>query len=111
MSDLALDPKTTALVVIDLQGGIVARPSGPHSAADVVARAARLADAFRGAGATVVLVNVDFAKDRRDLLQPPVDSPNPPHTPPPEWSQIVDELHPRDGDLRITKHQWGAFYG
>ena len=111
MSDFNLDPKSSALVVIDLQRGIVARPTGPHSAADVVARASRLADAFRSAGATVVLVNVAFSVDRRDLLQPPVDSPNPPHTPPPEWSQIVDELHPRDGDLRITKHQWGAFYG
>ena len=111
MSDLDLDPKTTALVVIDLQRGIVARQTGPHSSADVVARAARLADAFRDAGAVVVLVNVGFASDRRDLLQPPVDAPNPPHQPPPEWSQIVDELHPRESDLRVTKHQWGAFYG
>ena len=111
MSDLALDPKTTALVVIDLQRGIVARPTGPHAAADVVARAAALTNAFGDAGATVVLVNVAFAKDRRDLLQPPVDSPNPPHQPPAEWSQLVDELRPRESDLRITKHQWGAFYG
>jgi len=111
MSDLDLDPKTTALVVIDLQRGIVARQTGPHAAADVVARAATLADAFRDAGATVVLVNVAYAANRADLLQPPVDSPNPPHTPPPEWSQIVDELHPRETDLRVTKHQWGAFYG
>jgi len=111
MSDLQLDPKTTALVVIDLQRGIVARQTGPHAAADIVARAATLADAFRDAGATVVLVNVAFAKDRRDLLQPPVDSPNPPHQPPPEWSLIVDQLHAREGDLLITKHQWGAFYG
>ena len=41
MSDLQLDPKTTALVVIDLQRGIVARQSGPHAASDVVARAAQ----------------------------------------------------------------------
>jgi nicotinamidase-related amidase len=111
MSDLALDPKTTALVVIDLQRGIVARQTAPYASADVVARAARLADAFRNAGATVVLVNVAYAADRRDLLQPPVDSPNPPHTPRPDWAEIVDELHARDSDLRITKHQWGAFYG
>ena len=111
MSDLALDPHTTALVVIDLQRGIVARQSGPHAAADVVTRSARLADAFRDAGATVVLVNVAFAKDRRDLLQPLVDSPNPPHQPLPDWSQLVDEIRPHDGDILITKHQWGAFYG
>src|SRR5436190_10356583 len=111
MSDLAFDPHTTTLVVIDLQRGIVARQCGPHAAADVVARSARLADAFRRAGATVVLVNVAFAADRRDMLTPPVDSPNPPAQPPPDWSQIVPEVGPRDGDLLITKHQWGAFYG
>jgi len=111
VSELALDPKTTALVVIDLQKGIVARQSGPYAAAHVVARSAALADAFRAAGATVVLVNVAFARDKRDLLTPPVDSPNPPSELPPDWSQLVPEIGPRDGDLLITKHQWGAFYG
>lgn len=109
---IALDSATTALIVIDLQRGIVARPSGPHSSADVVARSARLADRFRElGGAAVVLVNVAFAADKHDLLTPPVDSPNPPAQLPPDWSQLVPEIGPRDGDLLITKHQWGAFYG
>jgi nicotinamidase-related amidase len=108
---ITLDPQTTALIAIDLQRGIVARQSGPHSSADVVARSARLADRFRELGATVVLVNVAFAADRRDLLTPPVDSPNPQAQLPPDWSQLVPEIGPRDGDLLITKHQWGAFYG
>jgi len=111
MSDLTLDPKTTALVVIDLQRGIVARQSGPHTPAQVVERSAALANAFRHAGATVVLVNVAFSKDKRDLLTPPVDSPNPPAELPPDWSELVPEIGPAEGDLRITKHQWGAFYG
>ena len=75
MTALSLDPTTTALVVIDLQRGIVARQCGPHAAAHVVARSAQLADAFRKLDATVVLVNVAFAKDKRDMLTPPVDSP------------------------------------
>ena len=111
MTDLSLDPSTTALIVIDLQRGIVARQCGPHASADVVARSARLADAFRENGATVVLVNVAYSKDRRDLLTPPVDSPNPPAQLPPDWSQLVPEIGPRDGDILVTKHQWGAFYG
>ena len=111
MSDLSLDPTATALVVIDLQRGIVARQSGPYAAAHVVGRSAALANAFREAGATVVLVNVAFSKDKRDLLTPPVDSPNPPAELPPDWSQLVPEIGPRDGDVLITKHQWGAFYG
>ena len=110
-SSLSLDPKTTALVVIDLQRGIVTRQTGPHAAADVVARAARLANAFRDAGAGVVLVNVAYAPNKADMLQPPVDSPNPPAQLPPDWAQIVPELGPREGDILITKRQWGAFYG
>ena len=49
-----------ALVVIDLQKGIVDLPT-VHSAAEIVARAARLARAFRERGLPVVLVNVTAA--------------------------------------------------
>ncbi|MBF4685238.1 isochorismatase family protein, partial [Cronobacter sakazakii] len=44
---LTLNPATTALVVIDLQEGILPFAGGPHSADDVVARAARLAEKCR----------------------------------------------------------------
>jgi len=108
---LTLDAATTALVLIDLQRGIVARETKPHTAADVVANAARLADAFRAAGALVVLVRVSYSADRRDMLRPPVDTPNPPNTPPAGWDRIVPELGPRDGDVVVTKRNWGAFYG
>ena len=100
-----------ALVVIDLQKGIVARQTAPHSSADVVARSAQLANRFRQIGAPVVLVHVAFAKDRSDALKQPVDSPNPPAQLPADWSDFVPEIGPRDGDIIITKRQWGAFYG
>jgi nicotinamidase-related amidase len=29
---------------------------------------------------------------------------------PPDWADLVPEVG-REGDLVITKHQWGAFYG
>ena len=108
---LTLDPATTALVLIDLQKGIVTRDTAPHTAAQVVENGVRLADAFRAAGALVVLVHVAFSADRRDLLDPPRDEVPPPSTPPPDWAEIVPELGPRAGDVVITKHQWGAFYG
>ncbi len=108
---LTLDPATTALVLIDLQKGIVSRETAPHASAEVVANAARLADAFRAAGGLVVLVRVAFAADRRDLLDPPRDEAPPAARPAPDWAEIVAELGPRDGDLVVTKHQWGAFYG
>lgn len=101
----------TALVVIDLQKGIVVRDTKPHAAKDVVARSAQLADAFRAARSPVVLVHVAFAPDRSDALKQPVDSPNPPTQPGPDWSDFAPEIGPREGDIIITKRQWGAFYG
>ena len=47
------DPATTALILIDLQKGIVAGDKGPRSAAEVVASAKDLASRFRAAGALV----------------------------------------------------------
>jgi nicotinamidase-related amidase len=108
---LTLDPATTALVLVDLQKGIVSRDTAPHSPAQVVANAVRMADAFRAAGALVVLVHVAFSADRRDQLDPPRDEIPPPSAPPPDWADIVPELGPRPGDVVITKRQWGAFYG
>jgi nicotinamidase-related amidase len=54
---IALDPKTTALVLIDLQNGILGRKLEPISAKDRVERGKALAGRFRAAGALVVLVN------------------------------------------------------
>jgi nicotinamidase-related amidase len=106
-----LDPNTTALIVIDLQRGIVARQAAPHSASEVVDRCAKLADAFRERKALVVLVHVGFSDDDRDRLKPEADSAPPAGPLPPDWSEIVSEIGPRPGDIVITKRQWGAFYG
>jgi nicotinamidase-related amidase len=99
----ALDP-TAALIVIDLQKGIVGLPLA-HPAAEIVARAVRLARVFRERRLPVVLVNVDAgAPGRTDLGPPGV-------TRAPDWAELVPELEPQPGDLRITKQRWGAFTG
>ena len=105
---LTLDPKTTALVMIDLQNAIVSRQLAPHAASDVVARSARLAEAVRASGGTAVYVHVLIT----DILSLPVDrqNPRPPGPVPPEASELVPEAGFRDGDVLITKRQWGAFY-
>ncbi len=109
---LTLDPRTTALVLIDLQKGIATRPLAPHSGAAIVARGSALAKNFRAAGAPVVLVNVAFAKDFGDAVKQPVDEPmqHPPGGYPEDFSELVDGLA-EPMDIRVTKHQWGAFYG
>lgn len=112
MTMLTLDARTTALVLIDLQRGIIARDTKPHAASDVVAHGARLARRFREIGSPVVLVHVAYSADDRDRLKPMTDAPPMMTLPlPPDWSDLVPELEQSPSDIVVTKRQWGAFYG
>jgi nicotinamidase-related amidase len=108
--DFSIDVSSTALVLIDLQMGIVARPGAPRPAADVVANAARLADAFRQKGAFTIFVHVAF-KDPKERLVVTADSMLAPAAPAPNWADFVPELNVTTKDHVIVKHQWGSFYG
>jgi nicotinamidase-related amidase len=98
-----LDSKT-ALITIDLQRGIVGLPTA-HPAAEVVAKAAALARAFRRRGLPVVLVNVAGGAPGRTDAGPP----KLPRSA--DWAELVPELDPQPDDVRVTKYTWGAFYG
>ena len=92
-----------ALVVIDLQKGIVDAPT-VHPTRDIVKRSASLAEAFRRHGLPVVLVNVTGgAPGRTDQTRPPriISSP--------DWADLVDDLDPQPGDHRVTKQRRSAF--
>jgi nicotinamidase-related amidase len=93
-----------ALVVIDLQKGIVGVPTA-HPAREIVARAARLAQAFRELGLPVVLVNVSGRAAGR------TESEAPKFAFQADWSELVPELAAVPTDLRITKQRFGAFLG
>jgi nicotinamidase-related amidase len=107
-----LDPRISALVLIDLQQGILSNALTPVTSQELVARGQALAERFRAAKATVVLVNVAFSADGRDMLHQPVDQapPIPAGGFPAGWSQFPPGLM-QPGDLQITKRQWGAFHG
>jgi nicotinamidase-related amidase len=111
MTNALIDRSKTALVVIDLQRGVVGRQTAPYATDIVVRNAAAIADAFRKNKMPVFLVRIAFAADGKNTLSPICDAPRPPQTPPPDWTEIVAEMGPRPGDFIITKHQWGAFYG
>jgi nicotinamidase-related amidase len=111
LASLSLDPSRTALVVIDLQCGIVSREVAPHTASEVVARSARLASRFRELSALVVLVRVAYSTDDADRLKPVADMPPLAGSPPPDWADLVPELGIAASDVVVTKRQWGAFYG
>jgi nicotinamidase-related amidase len=109
---LELSAPTTALLLVDLQKGIVPMPMlAPRSGAEVAVAGGKLAKSFRAAGATVILINVDFAPDFGDALKAPVDRETARSGGlPPNFSELVDDLA-QPSDIRVTKHQWGAFYG
>jgi nicotinamidase-related amidase len=109
MAELQLDPKKTALVLIDLQNAIVGMSPAPHTAAQVVANSRKLADAFRVHGAPVVYVRVDL----NDLMKLPVDQPhNRGDKPlPAAASEITPSAGFQHGDILVTKRHWGAFAG
>src|ERR1700761_1621912 len=110
--------KNTALVVIDLQDGIVKMKTA-HPGAEIVQRSARLVDAFRKAGFRIVVVNVvpfgaPSGKVRTQAPGMPKD----------EEAQkqaraameaagfftIVPELGSLPEDIYVTKKTWNAFY-
>ena len=96
-----LDLKT-ALVVVDLQKGIVAM-AGPFGVRGVLQNAGALADAFRARGLPVVLVNVAGRAPGRIEQTPNIG------TLPPDWTELAAELNRHPGDHTITKQTWGAF--
>lgn len=107
---LELNAATTALVLIDLQEGILPFAGGPYKAEDVVTRSAKLAEKFRAVNAPVVLVRVGWAKDFGDAPKQPVDNSH--GGPLPEnWWDWPAALGKQASDIEVIKHQWGAFYG
>lgn len=112
MGELTLDPRTTAVVIIDIQKGILGMEGAPHATKTVVTNCANLVAACRRLGATTVLVHVGGSPDGADRLRPAVDEAWPgARALPPDWSELAAELGSDPRDIVILKRQWGAFYG
>lgn len=107
-----LDPRTTALVLIDLQGGIMPFARGPYNGDQVLAASAGLARRFRAEGAPVVLVRIGFSDGFPDMMRQPTDEPPPiGDSLPAGWWEQPAELEVAPADIQIIKRQWGAFHG
>lgn len=112
--------KNTALVLIDLQQGILELAANAHAAqsekfADmssipqVLDNAAELITAFRQKALPIVIVNVNsygeaWTKTRKDS---PISGTQPPTE---DYLKIVDDLPTDENDIFITKHSWSAFF-
>lgn len=104
MTITTLDAKT-ALIVVDLQRGIVASPKA-HPIEPVVRNAALLADAFRRRVLPVVLVNVTGgAPGRTDQGNSGA------REYPADFAELLPELNQQPADHLVTKKTWGAFTG
>lgn len=101
MAVTTLDPET-ALIVVDLQEGIVGYPV-VHPIGDVIAHARVLLDAFRRRGLPVALVNVAGSASGR------TERPRPTMALADGWTDFVPELDRQPGDIVVTKRTWGAF--
>jgi nicotinamidase-related amidase len=98
-----LDPNA-ALVLIDLQKGVVGFPT-VHPMNVIVGRAAQLARAFRERGLPVVLVNVTgMAPGRTEVGRPKFAFPE-------GWTELVPELQQQPSDFLVSKKRIGAFIG
>jgi nicotinamidase-related amidase len=102
MALTTLDPNT-ALLVVDLQKGLVGAPL-VRPMDQVVARAKALIDAFRMRRLPIVLINVAGSSPGRteqprrhaDVLAK-------------DFTEFVPELDPQPSDIVVTKRTWGAF--
>jgi nicotinamidase-related amidase len=102
--------KHTALVIIDLQKGIMKMPVAGLN--EVVENAVRLVQAFRKEGLPIVAVKVIPIAPKRltrkdsnvaaSTLQAAAAMP--------EFSDIVDELKIQSSDIHVIKHTWNAFF-
>jgi nicotinamidase-related amidase len=97
-----IDP-VAALVVIDMQKGIVSLPT-VHPMGGIVANVAKLAKGFRSRMLPVILVNVTGRAPGR--VEATFN-----FSPPPDWAELIPELDRQPDDYAVTKVNIGAFYG
>lgn len=92
----------TALIVVDLQQGIIGSQL-IHSIAEVIDRSVSLSAAFRRNELPVALVNVAGGAPGR------TEQPRRHQTFPEGWTDLIPELDPQPNDILVTKRTWGAF--
>jgi nicotinamidase-related amidase len=97
-----IDP-VAALIVIDMQKGIVSLPT-VHPIGGIIDNVDRLAKGFRSRMQPVILVNVTGRAPGR--VEATFN-----FSPPPDWADLIPELDRQPDDHTVTKINIGAFYG
>ena len=117
MADVVLQPKTSALLLQDLQNELIKgnRPVVPLSGMALIANCQTLLTKARAVGMPVIYVRVARRPDLKDAPRPPLGTPpgsggTPSLIEGSEGAAIVAELAPRPEDVVITKHTTSPFH-
>ena len=110
---LELNPETAALIVIDLQEGILSPEPAPYGRDEIVGRAAELGHAFAAARGIIILTTTDFAPGYADAPRGQADTPwaLPKEGLPMGFATLAPEIDALPAAVRITKRQMSAFFG
>ena len=117
MAEVVLNPKTSALLLQDLQNELIkgSRPVVPLSGAALIANCQKLLTQARTVGMPVIYVRVSRRPDLKDAPRPPFGTPPGVSGAPSliegsEGAAIVAELAPRPEDIVVTKHTTSPFH-
>lgn len=110
----SLDLKKTALIMIDLQKGIVGRDGlAPYSGQEILDKNEQIAEQLKNTDALIVCVHVKNYGP--EALAPKTDAPATAASKlPADFSNFVLEVanDPEVNNvIHVAKHNWGAFYG
>ena len=116
MAQVTLNPKTSALLLQDLQNEIIkgSRPVVPLSGAQLIANCQKLLAKARAVGMLVIYVRVSRRPDLKDAPRPPLGASSGGGAPGliegTAGAEVVAELAPRPEDVVITKHTTTPFH-
>jgi nicotinamidase-related amidase len=117
MAEVVLHPKTSALLLQDLQNELIKgnRPVVPLSGAALIANCQKLLTKARAVGMPVIYVRVSRRPDLKDAPRPPFGTPPSAGGAPSliegsEGAAIVTELAPQPEDVIVTKHTTSPFH-
>lgn len=104
---MAIDFNKTALVLIDLQEGIVGMDYHPYSADTVIENANKLIDTFRKNNGLIAFVHVDHKGTEHDIK--PDTQMKLPELDIEDFAAFANKLHIQDNDYVVTKSRFSAF--
>lgn len=110
---LTLVKDRTALIIVDLQKGILEPDPVPFGREQIVRQAAALGHTFADTGSLIVLTITDFARAYADAPKGLADSPwaLPKKGLPADFTYLVPEIDALPAAVRLTKRQMSAFFG